>query len=152
MTKIVDCITYFDEDMLLDFRLNVLNDYVSKFVIVEAKEDHQGKKKPLNFDLKNFSKFKDKIEYLVIEDIPEQVPSFKKGWHSNHVRDQFQRNTLERGYGKFDENDLIMISDIDEIPNPNVIKNFKIQNKYACFLQKNFQSKLNLLNIIFLAW
>ena len=49
MTKIVDCITYFDEDMLLDFRLNVLNDYVSKFVIVEAKEDHQGKKKPLNF-------------------------------------------------------------------------------------------------------
>ena len=40
-----------------------------------------------------------------------------------------------------------MISDIDEIPNPNVIKNFKIQNKYACFLQKNFQSKLNLLNM-----
>ena len=54
MAKVVDCITYFDEDMLLDFRLNVLNDYVNKFVIVEAKEDHQGNKKPLNFDFNKF--------------------------------------------------------------------------------------------------
>ena len=67
----VDCITYFDEDMLLDFRLNVLNDYVSKFVIVEAKEDHQGNKKSLNFDFNNFPKFKDKIIYLVQEKLNE---------------------------------------------------------------------------------
>ena len=145
--KLLDCFMYFDEDLVLDIRLNTLHKDVDKFIISEATRDHGGKKRNLKFDFKNFSKFKDKIEYLVIEDIPEQVSSFKKGWHSNHIRDQFQRNTLERGYRKFDENDLIMISDIDEIPNPNVIKNFKIQNKYACFLQKNFQSKLNLLNI-----
>ena len=95
---------YFDEDLVLDIRLNTLHKDVDKFIISEATRDHGGKKRNLKFDFKNFSKFKDKIEYLVIEDIPEQVPSFKKGWHSNHVRDQFQRNTLERGYRKFDEN------------------------------------------------
>ena len=58
--KIFDCFTYFDEDMMLDFRLNVLNSYVDKFVIVEAREDHQGNKKKLNFNISKFKKFKKK--------------------------------------------------------------------------------------------
>ena len=61
MKKVIDCITYFDENMLLEFRLNVLNDYVDFFVIVEAKEDHQGNKKQLNFNIENYKKYKDKI-------------------------------------------------------------------------------------------
>ena len=69
MKKIIDCITYLDEDMLLDFRLNVLNNYVDYFVIVEAKEDHQGRKKKLNFDIENFQQFKHKIIYLIQEEI-----------------------------------------------------------------------------------
>ena len=54
---------------------------------------------------------------------------------------------LSKGYEDCDENDLIMISDLDEIPNPNTIKNFKDNNKIGCFVQKNFLYKLNLINI-----
>ena len=138
---------YFDEDLVLDIRLNTLYDKVDKFIIAEATKNHAGKDKNLNFKIENFLKFKDKIHYLVIDDLPMNVTSPKKGWHENHMRDQFQRNALERGYRNFDDEDLIMISDIDEIPNPEKIKDFNIQNKCACFLQKNYQSKINLLNI-----
>ena len=138
---------YFDEDLVLEIRLNTLNKFVDKFVIAEATKDHSGKEKKLNFKIQNFSKFKDKIEYFVIDNLPKYVKSNKKGWHENHIRDQFQRNTLSKGYENSDPNDLIMISDIDEIPDPEKINEFDIKKKYACFLQKNFQSKINLLNI-----
>ena len=145
--KLIDCFMYFDEDLVLDIRLNTLYKEVDKFIIAEATKDHAGQDKKLNFKIKNFSKFKDKIHYLIIDDLPINVKSSKKSWHENHIRDQFQRNALERGYRKFDDEDIIMISDIDEIPDPLKIKEFNIKNKYACFLQKNYQSKINLLNI-----
>tara|TARA_X000001036_G_scaffold438697_1_gene487256 strand:+ start:797 stop:1612 length:816 start_codon:yes stop_codon:yes gene_type:complete len=145
--KLIDCFMYFDEDLVLEIRLNTLYKIVDKFVIAEATKDHAGKNKKLNFNINNFNKFKDKIEYLVIDDLPENVKSNKKDWHENHMRDQFQRNALARGYKNCDPDDWIMISDIDEIPNPKKIKEFDVKNKYACLLQKNFQSKLNLLNI-----
>ena len=144
--KIFDCILYNNEDLILDVRLNTLSDYVSRFVIVEANKDHQGKEKKLNFNIKNFKKFKDKIEYLVIDNLPKEVKSFKKNWESAHLRDQFQRNSLEKGYKDSVEEDLIMISDIDEIPDPKKISEFNKINRYGCFIQKNFQSKINILN------
>ena len=144
--KIIDCFMYFDEDMVLDIRLNTLNNVVEKFVIAEGTRDHAGRNRKLNFDIKKYSNFENKIEYLIIDDMPVSVQNKKSNWHENHLRDQFQRNALERGYTSFDDEDLIMISDIDEIPDPKKIKEFKIKNKYACFLQKNFQSKLNLQN------
>ncbi len=150
--KLIDCFMYFDEDLVLDLRLNILHEHVEKFIIAEATRDHSGKEKKLNFDFKNFSKFKDKINYLIIDDLPINVKSKKKNWDANHWRDQYQRDSLARGFKKCDENDLIMISDIDEIPDPNKLSEFKIQNKYACFMQKNFQSKLNLLNITDKYW
>ena len=138
---------YFDEDLVLDLRLNILNDYVDKFVIAEATKDHTGKEKKLNFNIKNFLKFKDKIIYIVVEDLPMNIKTFKKNWPVHHVRDQHQRNALSRGYKDCNDDDLVMISDIDEIPDPNKIKEFELKNRYACFIQKNFQSKINLLNI-----
>ena len=143
---------YFDEDLVLDLRLNILNDHVDKFVIAEATKDHTGRDKKLNFNLKNFSKFKDKIKYIVVENMPMNLKSYKKNWPVHHLRDQHQRNALSQGYENCDDNDLIMISDIDEIPDPNKIKEFDSKNKYACFIQKNFQSKLNLLNITDKNW
>ena len=143
---------YFDEDLVLDIRLNTLYDEVDEFIIAEATKNHAGEPKKLNFKIENFPKFKDKIKYLIVEDLPSDVKFFKKGWHSNHLRDQFQRNALERGYRECLDEDIIMISDIDEIPNPKKIKEFKVENKYACFLQKNFQSKINLLNVSDGAW
>ena len=145
MTKVIDCITYFDEDMLLDFRLNVLNDYISKFVIVEAKEDHQGNKKPLNFDINNFSKFKDKIIYLVQERIVEDSSTkLPLNWSKHHLKDQSQRNYISNALENFDNNDWIIISDLDEIPNPEVIKDFNPKFKFSVFEQKLFYYKFNL--------
>ena len=145
--KLIDCFMYFDEDLVLDIRLNILNDKVDKFIIVEATKNHAGIDKKLNFKIENFSKFKDKIIYIIVDDIPLNVISPKKGWHENHARDQFQRNAIKRGYKDFSDDDLIMISDIDEIPNPKKLEEFNVKNKFACFLQKNFQSKINLLNV-----
>jgi len=150
--KLIDCFMYFDEDMLLDIRLNILDNHVDKFVIAEATKTHSGKEKNLNFDIKKFSKFKNKIEYLVIDDLPVDVGKFKKDWAASHIRDQFQRNALHRGYKNYDENDLIMISDLDEIPDPKKIKKFNIKNKYACFMQKNLHQKMNLLNTTIENW
>ena len=143
---------YFDEDLVLDIRLNTLSDTVDKFVIVEATKNHAGEDKKLNFNIQNFKKFQKKINYIIVDDLPLNVKSPKKGWHENHARDQYQRNAIQRGYKDFNDEDLIMISDIDEIPNPEKFKEFKINNKIGCFLQKNFQSKINLLNISDGAW
>jgi len=143
---------YFDEDVVLDLRLNTLNEYVDRFIIAEATRDHSGKEKKLNFDPEKFQKFKDKINYIVIKDLPINVKSKKRNWDANHWRDQFQRNSLARGFENCHNDDLIMISDIDEIPDPKKISEFNPQKKYACFLQKNFQSKLNLLNITDKYW
>ena len=66
---------YYDEDLLLDIRLNVLDKYVKKFVITEATYTHNGSKKKLNFNIQNFVKFKDKIEYIVVD---KQPPNIKK--------------------------------------------------------------------------
>ena len=64
--KIYDCFTYFDEKMLLNFRLNYLNNYVDKFVISEANYTHSGKPKKLNFNINDYPKFKDKIIYIPV--------------------------------------------------------------------------------------
>ncbi len=150
--KLIDCFSYFDENLILDIRLNTLADIVEKFIIAEATRDHAGNKKKLNFDYNNFKKFKDKITYIIVDDLPMDTKPLKKNWGSNHVRDQHQRNSLSKGFSKYNEEDLIMISDIDEIPDPKKISYFKTKNKYACFLQKNFQSKLNLQNFTDKYW
>ena len=128
---------YFDEDLVLDKRLNTLNEKVDKFIITEATKTHSGKDKKLNFKIENFSKFKDKIHYLVVDDLPMSVKSPKKNWHENHGRDQFQRNAIERGYRDFSDEDLIMISDIDEIPNPKKLKEFNQEVNHIFMIRVN---------------
>lgn len=147
---IFDCFTYFNEDLILDLRLNILNDFVDKFVIVEATKDHAGREKKLNFDINNFSKFKNKINYVVVEDMPVKVNSFikeKVKYHENFVRENYQRNQITRGIHEASENDLIIVSDVDEIPNLKKLKNFNA-NKCTIFYQKFYQYKLNLLTAI----
>ena len=89
---------YFDEDLMLDLRLNTLHKYVDKFIIAEATRDHSGKEKKLNFNYNKFAKFKDKINYLIIDDVPVNVKSKKKNLAANHWRDQHQRNAMARGF------------------------------------------------------
>ena len=147
--KIIDCFMYFDESAILEIRLNILNDFVDKFVIVESKTDHAGNKKKLNFNINNYKRFKKKIKYLIVEDLPIKKYLFSNSWRNEPawLRENFQRNYLAKGYEEYEDNDIIMVSDIDEIPNPEKIKEFDVKNRYACFVQKNFQTKINLLNV-----
>ncbi len=142
---IYDCFMYFDEDLVTELRFEVLDQYVDKFVVVEATRDHAGNLKKLNFDISKFKKFKNKIIYHVVEDIPEKVEKYKKGWSPNFYRENFHRNSIQKAIEKCDLNDLILISDADEIPNLENLNKIKIKN-FALFRQKNYLYKLNLLS------
>tara|TARA_B100000963_G_C22617165_1_gene667966 strand:+ start:1620 stop:2480 length:861 start_codon:yes stop_codon:yes gene_type:complete len=143
---------FFDENMLLDLRLNILNDYVSKFIICESTFSHNGKKKKLNFDIKNFSKFKSKIEYIVSEKEPDNLKIINKDdtfemresktLDNALMRENFQRNFAHDKLLKVDDNDLILINDLDEIPN---LENFSYDKKITIFKQKMLYFKLNLM-------
>ena len=152
--KIFDCFMYFDEDMILDLRLNILDKYVDYFVIVESKYTHSGKKKNLNFDINKFNNYKNKIIYKVFENSPKEIVEIKetdseKVKEKNKImnavyRELYQRNYLKEGILEADDNDFILISDIDEIPN---LKNIEIQNlnaKITMFKQDMFYYKFNL--------
>ncbi len=134
--KIYDCFSYWDEDLLLDLRLNILDEYVDHFVIVEGNKTWQNNKKELRFDVEKFKDFKKKIIYLPIEDLPDGDDPY--------IRENYQRNCISRGIKDADENDSIMISDLDEIPNPQKIKKFKQSDKFSVFKQKHFYYKINL--------
>ena len=86
---------YFDEDMILDIRLNTLDKYVSKFIICEAKFNHNGKKK-LNFDINRFKKFKDKIEYVVVEKQPTDLSLINKEDSGKIKKNKILDNALKR--------------------------------------------------------
>tara|TARA_B100001057_G_scaffold1807_1_gene1694 strand:- start:435 stop:1304 length:870 start_codon:yes stop_codon:yes gene_type:complete len=145
---------YFDEDLLLDIRLNSLNKFVTKFVIAEATYTHNGSNKNLKFDINKFKKFKDKIVYLVVDKQPDNILDLfdndtkkEKGEKlilNGMARDYFQRENLSRGIKYADNNDLILISDLDEIPNLNSLNLSEINNNIIIFEQKMFYYKLNL--------
>ena len=143
---------YFDEDLLLDLRLNILNEHVKKFVITESTFLHSGKEKKLKFDYKNFIKFKDKITYIVVDSPPAGIQDIslnddiliknKKILDNSLKRENNQRNKLIDGLSNAQENDIILSSDLDEIPN---LSNFKFRNKITLFEQNVFYYKFNLM-------
>jgi len=152
--KVYDCFQFFDENMILDLRLNMLNDFVSKFIIVESKYLHSGTiKKPI-FDIKNFSKFKDKIIYILIDKAPEDLHDINRILNhdekGNRIIDNAlkfeinQRNSILKGLNEAQENDLVVVSDVDEIPNlkDNDLRN--INRKLIHFKQKMYYYKFNL--------
>ena len=151
---IYDCFMYFDEDLLLDLRLNILNNYVSKFVISEATYTHNGSPKKLNFNINNFKKFKDKIKYIIVDNQPPNILKItknddlgKKGQKlilNGYARDNYQRNRLYDGIIEAEDNDIVIVSDLDEIPNLKNINFNKIKNKIIQFKQKMFYYKFNL--------
>ena len=151
--KFIDCFMYYDEDMILDLRLNMLDKFVSYFVICEANFNHNGSKRELKFDIKKFSKFKSKIIYLplyfqpnnikAINDMDSQLIKNSKILDNALLRENFQRNYLQNKIKDFQDDDLIIISDVDEIPN---LEKFTYKSKITFFEQKMFYYKLNLLH------
>ena len=143
--KIFDCFMYFDEDLLLDLRLNILDKFVDKFVIVESNLTHTGNLKEFKFDINKFEKFKNKIKYFPIKNlIIDHNLKLKKNWSKHHLIDQSIRNLISDYITDASDEDWIIISDIDELPNPNVIQNFDKRKKYAFFEQELFYYKFNL--------
>ena len=152
--KIFDCFMYFDEDIVLDVRLNLLNEYVDKFIIVESRFDHRGEKRNLLFDKDKFQKFKDKIEYIVQEDQPGNLETinssdnieehYRKSIFNAGKRESAQRNFILDGLKNAEPNDWIIISDLDEIPNLKKINFKNIKNKLLFFKQDMMYYKFNL--------
>jgi beta-1,4-mannosyl-glycoprotein beta-1,4-N-acetylglucosaminyltransferase len=140
MNKIIDTILYYDEVLMLDLRLNILNKYIDYFVILECNYDFNGNFKGYNFDINNFEKFKDKIIYKKL-DLTEQIHLVKKnGWF---VHDK-SRDAIMDCLHFANSEDVIIHSDADEIPN---LENFDLQNikdKIYVFKQRMCYFKFNL--------
>ena len=142
---IYDCFQYFNEDHIVDLRMNILDEYVDYFVISESNKTHQGKDKKINFNLNNFPKFKDKIIFVVAE--YDQVINFQKHTGGESPIEQHQRNSLIEGIKKASQDDLIILSDSDEIPDLTKLSKIKKNKKFIVFSQKMFMYKLNLQNL-----
>ena len=152
--RIFDCFMYFDEDLILDARLNILDKYVDFFIIVESKYNHKGEKRSLKLDLEKFKKFKNKIKYLVIEDLPnnlEVITGQDFGVTKEHKfinnavkRENFQRNFIKKGLDEAQDEDFILISDLDEIPCLENLNLRSVKEKIIVFKQLMTYYKFNL--------
>ena len=152
--KIYDCFMFYDEDLVIDLRLNILNEYVHKFVIVESKFTHSGKKREPLFDINKYSKFKKKINYIVLENEPVDLEIVhdndtddKK--NSKYImnalkRENFQRNGIKKGLTNAEPGDLILVSDVDEIPNLSNLNLNEINDSIILFKQNFYYYKFNL--------
>ena len=152
--KIYDCFMYFDEDIVVDVRLNTLNQFVDYFVIVESRFTHKGESRQLNFNHKKFEKFKDKIIYIVDEEIYSQTEKIKiddsedeksrKAIFNAAYRENGQRNLISKGLEGANKEDFIMISDVDEIPKLSGLNFNSLNEKIILFKQDMFYYKFNL--------
>ena len=142
---IYDCFQYFNEDHIVDLRFNILDKHVDYFVISESTKTHQGKEKKLNFNIKNFLKYKSKIKYIVA-DYKKKI-DFDNHTGGESPVEKHQRNQLIEGIKDASRDDLIILSDSDEIPDLTKLKEINKNKKYIAFSQKMFMYKLNLQNL-----
>ena len=136
--KIYDCFMFFDEDLVLEVRLNALNKFVDYFVIVESRFNHKGEARDLKFNIKKYEKFNDKIIYLIHEDLPKNIEEIKikdsertvnlKYVYNAIKRENSQRNFIQEALKDANDEDIILISDVDEIPN---LKSFNLNDKIS---------------------
>ena len=142
--KIYDCITFLDSNKLFELRYEILKDYVDYFVICEANFTHTGKKKKYNFNHKKWKKKSNKIIYIKVKG----KPKINLNQNNKFEIIKIQIENLFKGISKAKDDDLIMLSDEDEIPNPHKIKLYDFENfKFGIFLQKLYYYKLNIQNL-----
>ena len=154
--NVYDCFMYFDEDLLLDLRLNILDKYVKKFIVTESTCMHNGSKKKLNFNINNFKKFKDKITYIVVDEPPPGIIDLdekddkekreSKKIFNAYKREIYQIEKTKEGVMDANSEDIIIVSDLDEIPNLDKINFNTIKERLIFFKQKMYYYKLNLLH------
>jgi beta-1,4-mannosyl-glycoprotein beta-1,4-N-acetylglucosaminyltransferase len=128
--KIADCFIFYNELELLEYRLNLLNNIVDYFILVESTKTFSGKDKKLYYqdNKERFNKFQDKIVHIIVDDMPYSENNIKNDeqWLNEH----FQRNSISKGINilNLKVHDLIIISDVDEIPDPNTLSELKKTN------------------------
>lgn len=140
---IYDCFPFFNELDLLEIRLNELDPVVDKFVLVEATRTFQKKSKPLYFEenKERFKKFEDKIIHIVIDKFPGFFYKFRtpKAWdYSNYQKDQ-----VVRGLSECKKGDIVIFSDLDEIPRVDKLKEAIKLDGIRVFQQKYYNFFLN---------
>jgi|TARA_R110002110_G_scaffold298424_1_gene512808 beta-1,4-mannosyl-glycoprotein beta-1,4-N-acetylglucosaminyltransferase len=178
MRKIYDCFCFFNELDLLELRLNILDDYVDYFVISEASVTHTGQPKPYYYEenKERFKKWEHKIIHLKIEDTPNDflnlplIPSddsfdaqcvadihnfaitqtnrFNRTTEIHYGRDFYQKECIRRGLENCNDEDIIISSDCDEIPNPEVLKRIDSildTGTFFSFSQDTYYYYMNLL-------
>ena len=147
--KIIDTTTYFEEKLMMDLRLNILNSYVDKFIVSEARFSHSGNEKEIKFNKKEFPEFEDKIIHIVLDKEPRDIIK-KKSLSSTELRlnsilrIKEQRNLIINYLKDFSSDDYVIHSDNDEIPNLEKFDFKKNQKKFVIFNQKMFFYKFNL--------
>ena len=152
--KIYDCFMYFDEEIVVDVRLNTLDEFVDYFIIVESRFTHKGNRRELKFNHEKFEKFKDKIIYLIHDEKPKGIEEIKEEDDEDEksrkyilnalYRENSQRDYIQKGLLDANENDFILISDVDEIPKLSGLNFEKIKGKIILFKQDMFHYKFNL--------
>jgi beta-1,4-mannosyl-glycoprotein beta-1,4-N-acetylglucosaminyltransferase len=149
--KIIDCFIYYNEEDLLNYRLNILNDYVDYFILVESTMTHVGKSKKLFYNENKhlFENFNDKIIHIVV-DLPYNEYVINIEQNDQWKNENFQRNSIKLGIDKLNLNseDIILVSDVDEIPDYNILKQIKnseidLSNNIKCFEEDLYYYNLN---------
>jgi len=145
---------YFNEDLLLDLRLNYLDKFVDKFIIIECSYNHKGEAKEPHFNKEKYMKFENKIEYIFLKEQPEDIEEIKVDDNKSETsvkyilnavkRENFQRNYIKNCLSEADENDWIIISDLDEIPNLKNVNFNNTNNEFIFFKQDMMYYKFNL--------
>ena len=133
MIKLIDCFIFYNELDMLTYRLNLLNDVVDYFIIVESTHTFIGKKKELTYQKNQhlFEKFAKKIIHVVVDDVPYKYPDIDFSRGEQWLNEEHQRNGISRGINSINdltESDLIIIADLDEIPDPTTLNNIKKTN------------------------
>ena len=126
--KIFDCVTFFQENLQMELRFNILNEVVDKFVVCESIYDHRGKEKKINFSKNNFPTFSQKIEHIIIE---KKFPRKNTPWQNQ----SWQREFIFEGLEDSNNEDLVMFSDPDEIPNPEKLRNIELKKNLVFFFK-----------------
>ena len=149
--NIYDCTTFYSEKMMLDLRFNILNENVYKFIVVESSFSHSGEIKPFNFNISDYPKFKDKIIYLKINNEPIDLykdvkklknPIYKRLNSIKRIEQSY--DFMLRGISDAQDDDLIIISDNDEIPNLNSNQFKNSKKKFLSLFLKLFEFRFGI--------
>ena len=147
--KIIDTTTFFEEYFMMELRFNILDPFIDKFIVCEARFSHSGKEKEIKFNKKDFPKFESKIVHLVLDKEPVDIinkPNLTtiELRQNSILRIKEQRNYIAKSLNEYSSDDYIIYSDNDEIPNLEFFNFKENKRKIVIFNQQLFYYKFNL--------